>query len=213
MRAIFSFFLLALLSSQCVYADTLTVWKRNYDAPFFKESLENLLTLSAEKYGDVTLVPSEEMEQGRAFIELQAGKIDIFIAGINQQREQKAKPIYIPLDRGLLGFRVCMVREEESRLTDIRSVNEFLDKQLTVGLGEEWPDLRVYNENGFVTVTSPTYSNLFIMLQNKRFDCFSRSLNEIDNELSVLQESDLKIDSNLVFIYPNADFIYVNNNS
>lgn len=195
--------------NHCLAATEVIVWERNLNNPFLKTTLQNLLELTNEDFEQVKIVPSEKMEQGRAFSELIKGNIDIFIAAADSRREALANPIYVPLDRGLLGFRVCLINKQSSRIKAVSSLSEFQEKKLTVGSGTHWPDTQVFQANGFSVVTSPVLSSLFNMLKNQRYDCLSRSVNEINKELLNLKDTDIIAEDRLLFIYPNADFIFV----
>lgn len=186
------------------------VWERNYNNPFFQETLQNITRLAEEEFGEVTLVSSKKMEQGRAFAELLKGNIDVFIGSADAKREVSAKAIYVPLDRGLLGFRVCLVNKNSPKFDKIKTPLDFIQRNLKVGLGSHWPDRFIYEENGFKVITSPVYDSLFEMLKLDRFDCFSRSVNEIAIEVERFKETDIVQDDHIVFIYPNADFIFTN---
>ena len=191
-------------------ATDVVVWERNYNNPFFKQTLLNISQLTESDFESINFVPSKRMEQGRAFAELLKGNIDIFIAAADAKREKLAKPIYVPIDRGLLGFRVCLVNKSATGFTGINSPEDFVNRQLTIGLGSHWPDRQIYESNGFSVVTSPVLDSLFSMLEKNRFDCFSRSVNEVSEELKNYNGNQIKADDNIVFIYPNADFIFVN---
>lgn len=189
------------------------MYARNYDNPHLKESVENFANLSTEEYGAYNIVASQDMEQGRAFAELLKGNIDIFIGAPTIKREQLASLIYVPMDRGLLGFRICLIHNDSENFKNITSPAQFINKNLSVGLSTHWPDRKVYESNGFTTVTSPVHESLYTMLHNKRFDCLTRSVNEIDMDIKNYPQLNLKSEDNLVFIYPNADFIYINSNN
>jgi hypothetical protein len=135
-------------------------------------------------------------------VHIEAGPHDL-------EKEQLARPIYVPLDRGLLGFRICLTQHNSISLNSINTPIEFKNKNLSVGLGSHWPDTLIYQQNGFKVVTSPIYESLFSMLNRKRFDCFSRSVNELDKELLQIKEHNLQIDNNIIFVYPNADFLFI----
>lgn len=98
-------------------------------------------------------------------------------------------------------------------MQNLTTPNQFIDNNLTVGIGTHWPDRAIYEKNGFTTVTSPVHETLYPMLQNRRFDCLSRSVNEIDAELVTYKHLDIEIEKHIVFIYPNTDFIFINANN
>lgn len=202
---------LSLLVSQAVWSrEKIVVYNRNIDNAFLQESISNMLELSVEQYGQYDIIPSADMEQARAFSELLKGNIDIIVAAPTKERESLAKTIYVPMDRGLLGFRLCMVHAEAKPYSSINTPNQFIQQKLSIGLGSSWPDRAIFEENGFNVITSPVKESLFAMLENKRFDCFSRSVNEINIELTEYSNKPLVADKKIVFIYPNSDFMFIN---
>ena len=201
----------AVFSSSILMADdTIRLWHRNFDRSYHLEAITNILDLSKDRYGDYTLLRAEPTEQGRAFSDLVGNKsIDLMSAGISKEREQIAAHIYIPLERGLLGFRVCIVGRQQKNLSHIRTLKDLQQQQFSVGVGAHWPDRLVLESNGLNTVTSAKYKNLFPMLKKNRFDCFSRSLIELDVELATYAKQGLQIDKELLLVYPLPDFLVV----
>ena len=190
---------------------TVVMWQRNFEAPFMHDMVQNILRLSRDKFGPVLLLPSRRMEQGRAFDNLvDKRKVDLFIGGIDTNREQQAQAIYIPLDRGLLGVRVCLMKKGTRVLTNSKSIDILKKNGFSVGTGKHWPDKQIFEHHGIDVVASPTYKNLFSMLANNRFQCFSRSLAEVEQEYIKHQKSGIEIDSNLAFVYPFGEFAFVN---
>ena len=201
----------SLLASFVVHGkEQIVVYSRNYDNAFLHKSISNFAALNKEEFGEYELVKSPDMEQGRAFAELIKGNIDIMVSAPTEKREQQANAIYVPIDRGLLGFRICMVNASKAKFSAIQSANQFIQRSLSVGLGSHWSDREVFEDNGFKVITSPVHESLFRMLENNRFDCLPRSINEIDAELEQHANKGLIDDQEIVFIYPNADFIFIN---
>lgn len=208
--SVFILVLIMFVSQTVSSREKIVVYNRNIDNAFLEESINNMLELSAEQYGQYEIIPSADMEQARAFSELLKGNIDIVVAAPTKERENLAKTIYVPMDRGLLGFRLCMVHAEAKPYSSINTPNQFIQQKLSIGLGSSWPDRAIFEENGFNVITSPVKESLFAMLENKRFDCFSRSVNEINIELTEFSNKLLVADKKIVFIYPNSDFMFIN---
>lgn len=204
------FICISLYSILSIASDEIRLWNRNYNNPYYFEAVTNILEHSKEKYGDYTLVRSIPLEQGRAFSDLTANKtIDLMIGGVTLEREELAQLVYVPLDRGLLGFRVCMTGEQAKDFSKVRTLDDLKQQDLIMGMGTHWPDKRIFESHGLKAVTSAKYENLFPMLKQNRFDCFSRSLIEVDQELIEHAGEGFKIDKDLLFIYPLADFLIV----
>ena len=190
--------------------DNIVLWKRNYDTPFFRSVIELAAQLTEDNYGPYSLSPSVELEQGRAFFSLHGGDIvNVVIAGISSERERMGIPIYFPVDRGLLGFRVCLQRGNDMDYVGINSLDDLKEKNVLIGVGTHWPDRHVFEESGLRVAHSPVYGQLFEMLRASRFDCFLRSFNEVQRELGLRENSDFRLEQNLAIVYPSADFVFV----
>ncbi|MCJ8299139.1 MAG: hypothetical protein MJK13_09435, partial [Pseudomonadales bacterium] len=79
---------------------------------YFIGLLELVLEKTAAQYGPAEVVFSMQMEQGRAFVELEKNAgLDVYWAGTSILREQRLKAIRIPLVKGMLGFRQFVIRK------------------------------------------------------------------------------------------------------
>lgn len=87
-------------------------WQR--DARYFYEIelLRIVLENTVDEYGPYILKPSEvDMTGDRAIGLLEAGEIiDVSFHSVNPEREERLLPIKVPLLRGLLGYRVFLIR-------------------------------------------------------------------------------------------------------
>lgn len=129
------------------------------------------------------ILPIAEMEQGRAVRELQKGQlIDLFWMGTDRDKEQQLRAIRIPLERGLMGFRMLTIqRSQQPRFSQIRSLAQL--KKLTACQGLSWPDTEILQQAGLKVHTSPVYENLFKQVNAGRCDYFPRGLHEGLTEL------------------------------
>jgi hypothetical protein len=149
------------------------------------------------------------MEQGRAVKELRSGElVQIGVFAPDGERERELLAIHIPLAKGLLGWRVCLVRQgDEGRFAAIGSLVDWHRAGLSIGQHRSWPDTQLLRANGLKVTVGNLYEALFNMLRKKRFDCFLRSVIEIEDELR--QHPDLAIEPRLVFRYPLALLFFV----
>ncbi|BBF83833.1 hypothetical protein DLM_0150 [Aquitalea magnusonii] len=150
------------------------------------------------------------MNQSRAMVQMgkRDGGIDLFWGMTSREREQQAIPIRIPLDKGLLGWRVALVNASEPDvLAGIRDVRQLA--RLVAGQVADWPDTAILRNAGLQVRTSQDYGNLFPMLQRKRFDYFPRSVIEVQREAAFPVAKGLLIDRNLVLHYPTAMYFFV----
>ncbi|HDZ8857058.1 TPA: transporter substrate-binding domain-containing protein [Aeromonas dhakensis] len=167
------------------------------------------LDLTVPEYGPYRLIASPPMEQGRAVKELQGGElVQVGVFAPDEERERTLLAIHVPLAKGLLGWRVCLVRQgDEGRFANIRSLTDWRQAGFRIGQHRSWPDTRLLKENGLDVVVGGLYEALFNMLHKRRFDCFLRSVIEIEDELT--QHPDLAIEPHLVFRYPLALLFFV----
>jgi hypothetical protein len=161
------------------------------------------------------LVPyAEDITQNRGIQLLQTGGIDVIALGTNAEREAKMLPIKIDILRGIVGFRVFVIRaDDQARIA--RMDEPSLRKELTFGLNSQWADLPIMRANGFTVETSSSYENLFGMLVAKRFDAFPRGLNEAGRELGErrLAYPQLAVEQTKALYFPFPVYFWVNNNN
>lgn len=170
-----------------------------------------LLRLALQKSGgDYQLKPSKrDQSQRRSLRQLAAGKgMDVVWTFTSIEREKNLLPIRIPIDRGLLGWRLLLVRSDErdalngavdlTRLQSLRAVQ-----------GHDWPDLPILEYNHFKVIPSTYYQGMFTMLQLGRVDYFPRSISEIDSELAAHAAEGLAIADGLVLYYPAPSYFFV----
>lgn len=152
-----------------------------------------------------------DMTQGRTLVELATGHapIDLMWTMTDIQRESSGLlPVRIPIDRGLLGWRLLLVRRSE--LAQWRQVHTL--KQLgqrLAGQGHDWPDTAILRANGLQVGTSSGYDALFRMLAAGRIDYFPRSILEIDAEMASGRYPELAIAPDLMLQYPAAAYLFV----
>lgn len=170
----------------------------------------DLLQLALAKAGSAHHAELAPMyrQQNRAIAELLAnsGKIHVVGTMTSPEREAQMLPVRIPISKGLIGWRILLVREDQrDRLREVRSAYDL--KGVRMALGLDWPDLEVLRAAGLAPDTVPAYSRLFGMLKAQRIDAVPRSVNEIWAE--VARHPGLAAESHLVLHYPAADYFFV----
>jgi hypothetical protein len=151
------------------------------------------------------------MAQGRTLLELSGGHapVDVMWTMTDRQRESGgALPVRIPIDRGMMGWRLLLVRRSE--LAQWRAVRTLahLGERLA-GQGHDWPDTLILRANGLRVGTSSGHDALFRMLAAGRIDYFPRSILEIDAELAGGRYPELAIAPDLMLHYPAAAYLFV----
>jgi len=181
---------------------TFILWYRNYDNPAIRSLVELALAKTSE-YGDFTVVRSEELSQGRVLRELANNNnrlVDIANVATTAEREEFLNPIPLPVDGGLLGFRVCLVLPKH--LPQFEGIQNIDD-------GSHWPDTPILEANGLQVVTHTRYEILFGMLRNERFECFARGVGEVLFDLEHNRADDLVIEPNILFAYHMPSYLFV----
>ncbi|WP_417538706.1 hypothetical protein [Marinobacter sp.] len=188
------------------------LWYRNYDSP----AIYALVTLALEKtpeYGEFRIIRSQELSQGRALRELGRGgtrMVDIANVATSAEREQFLTPVPVPVDGGLLGFRVCVVMPESLSLFEgIHSLDDLRERGVRIGQGDHWPDTPILRNNEIPVITHSRYEILFGMLRKHRFDCFARGVSEVINDLQMENDPEMTIEPNLVLAYPMPSYLFV----
>ena len=171
-----------------------------------------LLQMALARSGqDYSLRPtSVMMRQNRALAELRNGRaIDVVWTMASQQRERDLLPIRIPLDMGLIGWRLLLIRKRDAaRFAAIRKLTEL--QKLDALQGHDWPDTEILHANNFRVQTASDYAGMFKMLESGRVDYFPRAVFEIWNEVEAFAEQDLMVAPGLALHYPSAFYFFVN---
>ena len=154
---------------------------------------------------------ADDVTQNRGMQLLQTGAIDVIALGTNAEREAKMLPIKVDILRGIVGFRVFVIRaDDQARIA--RMDGQALRKELTFGLNSQWADLPIMRANGFTVETSSNYESLFGMLVAKRFDAFPRGLNEAGRELGERRQAypQLAVERTKALYFPYPVYFWVN---
>ena len=178
---------------------------RRYDYPL------KLLQLALSKSGTEYRIEQagSPMNQERQVLEIEAGRtIDVGPIPSSAEREARLLPIYIPLNKGLLGWRLGLIRKgDQGLVAGIKTLDDL--KRLSIAQGQEWPDTQILRANGIDVITAPKYEGLFQMLIRKRFDYFPRSMMEIWDEQAINADT-LEVEPQLALHYFYDSYFMVN---
>ena len=131
------------------------------------------------------------------------GRINVFARATSPELEQQYIPVRLPIDKGLLGYRIFLVRYAD--LPRFRAVHTLDDlRKLRVGQGKDWVDVPLLRDAGFNVVEGTSYRGLFAMLAASRFDWFSRGIDEAQREYAERHPTypNLAIEPTLLLQYP-----------
>lgn len=178
----------------------------HYYLALLKLALEN----SKAEFGDYKLEKAvQPMFQKRAILEIQNNRnLDVIWTMTSKKRETELSPIRIPILRGLGGYRIFLIREEEQARFSKINTDEQL-KQFLAGQGFDWPDSLILKDNNYRLITGPGHKTLFLMLQSSRFDYMPRALHEPWNEIKMF--NGLQVETSLALHYPSPYYFFVSN--
>jgi hypothetical protein len=210
-RCLYVLLVAALLQGGGARAETVVHYPRPESAPDERSRYTlKLLELTLKRATRSYRVEQHavRMQQGRALVRLQNNEgIDVVSTMTSVDREANFLPIRIPLDKGLIGWRLLLVNKSKaSRFAAVRSLNEL--KHLTAGQGSDWPDAAIMRANGLNVYGTSNYESLFSMLESERIDYFPRSVTEIWSEADHYQQR-LMVAPSIVLRYPTAIYYFV----
>lgn len=180
---------------------------------YYWHLLKAALESNREKYGDYTLAPhTTPMTFQRAAADVETGgeRVNIVARATNLDLEARLRPIRLPLDKGLLGYRLFLITAgTQPKLDKVRTLDEL--KQFSIGQSTPWTDVKILQANGFRLALAENYEGLFGMLAAGRFDLFSRGVIEIDAEwrAHVGKYPEMRIEKNFVLAYPMPRYYFV----
>jgi hypothetical protein len=171
----------------------------------------SLLKLALSKVdGAIEVRPSEEASVTlRAFARMAAGEgIDVIWAPASIPLEQQFRRIPVPLDKGILGWRLLLINgKDRERFASISSLDQL--RTLPAGQVTEWVDTQILRANGLPVVDATLYENLFPMLAAKRFRYLPRGIAEISGEVRNNAKRGLVIEPHLALHYPQCTYFFV----
>ncbi len=169
-----------------------------------------LLHLAIEKSGaDYQLVPSGQvMSQHRTLRQLGSSSgLDVVWTMTSPEREKELRPIRIPIDRGLIGWRLLLIHQDNEE--KFQQLDEKHLKTSPSVQGNDWPDYPILKANNFRVLAGGDFDAMFKMLQAKRIDYFPRSLTEVWPELQQRPGMSLAVAPKWVLHYPAALYFFV----
>jgi hypothetical protein len=178
------------------------------DQSYFVRLLEHALSYSNGKYA--TKAIGSWLPHGREFKMLQEDtQINVAWGGAKPDRESLYLPIRFPVFRGLMGWRISLLKSKNknifSSITNLEKLRE-----LSPGQHLNWSDTRILESNNIKVVTGSSYEGIFSMLDKGRFDHFPRAVIEIQRDLENHKQFDFVIDNKVLIYYPTASYFYVN---
>ncbi|MFZ5722254.1 MAG: hypothetical protein ACOY33_01190 [Pseudomonadota bacterium] len=177
---------------------------------YFLALLRLALEKTARRDGPFRLeAASSTIPQSRALSALDSGElIDVLWTMTTRRREAQVQPVRIPLLRGLMGWRLPLIRRDDAaRFAAVRSPADL--RQLVAVQGHDWPDADILEANGLPVARGGDYQGLFGMLALGRADYFPRAFNEPWSELEVPGRDMLMVEPTLLLRYQVDNYFFV----
>ncbi|WP_028533944.1 transporter substrate-binding domain-containing protein [Paludibacterium yongneupense] len=147
-------------------------------------------------------------EQARAVEYIKEGKMTVMWAGTKPEYEQELIPVRIPIEKGMLGYRIFIIRKgDQPKFDQVKSLEDL--KKLRAGQGRFWGDTAVLKAANLPVVTPVKYPNLFPMLEGGRFDYFPRAVHEPWSEVEQHKALNLEVEKHILLVYPFAMYFFV----
>ena len=201
-----------------VAADTeVALWNGNKTQSrqeYEREVLEAALAATGQTHGpwtlreDLTDYPRAEDEAG-----IFRKGFDIFgtVAGNRKLANEQKILIPVPLMKGILGYRILIVRKADAqKFAAIRSAGDL--KKLRMGIPATWADAGLFRHNGYAVVEKGSFDDLFRRLEDNEFDYVTFGANEIGGVFTerAAKSGKLMIEPSLLVYYPFPLVFYVN---
>ena len=180
---------------------------------YYPSLLQLAIEKSTAKYGPAQRqIVDIPMEEQRQFVSLKNNVLDVMWTMTSIEREQEALPIRIPLLKGLIGYRVLVIRKnQQQEFAAIKHLEQL--KKLTAVQGFGWADVEILQKNGFKVDVSSWHTSIFKSLAAGYYDYFPRSVLEAWSELEQYQLGGLVVDEHHLIVYPTAIYFFVNKNN
>ncbi|SMF38677.1 ABC-type amino acid transport substrate-binding protein [Alteromonadaceae bacterium Bs31] len=137
------------------------------------------------------------------------GRFDIVDSTVNPKRDENLLPVRFPIYRGLMGYRVLLIREgDQKRFDKIRTIEDM--RSITVGGGFNWFDVKLVKKQNIPTIIASDLETLYRMLPAGRFDAILRGAQEVIIDEVRLHPQGQQLEKNLVLAYPLPVNYYMN---
>ena len=136
------------------------------------------------------------------------GEIDVLWSPAVRELEQRLLPVRVPIDKGILGWRLLLIRSDErSAFAAIHTLAQL--RAMTAGQQRDWIDTRILKLNDLKVVGAGMYEPMFKMLASDRFQYFPRGVGEIWDEQASHAALGLEVEPHLALHYPSVSYFFV----
>jgi len=199
------------LSPKTAIAEIFKLGLLHADPEVFSYEISVLKLALANANGDHSLVivpyPNTTQERIIKLLKTNPEDINVFFTANSPARDASLLRVNIPLTRGLLGYRVLVIKKSE--LPRYENINSLPDlRKLVIGSGLGWPENAVLKASGLTVIEAP-YRNLWPMLVASRYDAFHRGIQEFSIELKQRANLNLTTIPDVMITFPFDYFFFV----
>lgn len=180
------------------------------------EVLKLALDKTLPEFGPYELRGIPPMNRARTLVALSHNVYPNLILQMSYEDElaeqEKLGFIPFPLDRGVLSYRLCFMRDSLSATArSITHLDQFKDYRFGIGIG--WADGKILRHNGLQVIESNSVVSLFRMTKAGRIDFFCRGASEFFYEQQDPNSLGLTSDTHLALYYPLPKFFFAHKDS
>lgn len=175
--------------------------------------LELALSETEQKYGKskIELLPTSYNQKIILSLLDHHGILDVVTSAPTPEREEKFRSAQVPLMRGLLGYRMMIIRpEDKNKFSKISQESEL--KALKACQATHWPDADVLELAGYSVVRNDKFAQLFTMLLNKDCDYFPQGVaegySEVETHNASFPSQKLTAFDEIILYYPMPLLFY-----
>jgi hypothetical protein len=182
---------------------------RDQQKTYYTALLQLALKKSEHKFGSAKLQAfGTSMVYKRKLRSLNKGELDVIWAMTSEQREQELLPIMIPILKGLIGYRIMVIKDtKQQELTHVLSTQQI--KNMVALQGVDWADTDILRANGFKVHTLDWHNSLYKGVSKGLFDYFPRSILEPWAEMRRFRFENLVVENKHLLYYPAAMYYFV----
>jgi len=171
---------------------------------------EAALVATKAKYGPYEFRTAGTMNEKREMTYIMSGeKINVMVTDPNHERDKNLRTVKISVDKGLVGYRIFLIHKDMQPVFNrVKTIDDL--RKLSIGQGSLWSDVTILEKANFKVVKGSVYEGLFGMLVEKRFDAFSRGVNEAPAELADRKDKfpDMVIENSILLYYPMPNYFF-----
>ena len=184
--------------------------RQNYET----ELLEACLKITHKDFGAASIEidnTDHPLAEDESNVFRASADILVTVAGNLKFKDEQKIVINRPLAKGLLGYRLLIVRDESlQRFNTLKNETEL--QALRIGIPQTWADAGLFRHNDYDVVEKGTFDELLPLLKDHAFDYTALGANEIEEVFKQRAEplGGISIEPSLMLYYPFPLVFYVN---